>query len=489
VSTAFRAVLIWAAFLFLATPARADVSLEYEARYLSQPSRPDHIVDVEAVGDSLVLVATNLAVTLVDPAAVPSGGTHDYLGRLDSINARDLAVLDGRFIYTIVARTHSVGGPGLAVIERSGAMLTRGWQITEPEVVFESLCLADSLLYVALHAHGIRVYSIADPAEPALVGALETGLTDAFAIEVVGDTAYVADGGGGLKVLDVSDPSDPVLVTGETTASAVGTALDVTVRGGHVYVALGGAGVAVYRDGDIDSRVVAAAGPSVVDLAWVGDRLAVADLGGIRLYDVGPDGGLTETASEVAARRGHDASELRIARAVAPLGDDRVLAADWSALDIYRVVPTASASVPDASPLIQRVRFDPSGGVEELAVVNQGGVPLHITEVTVSDSAFSTSYAGGSVAPGDTVRFEVAYDGSSGEAEGVVLLNSDDPDEDPLAIQVFGRTRYLDPGEEAVDFTLPLLRRDPLTGEYVEEQFTLSDHRGKIVWFSVYASW
>lgn len=87
------------------------------------------------------------------------------------------------------------------------------------------------------------------------------------------------------------------------------------------------------------------------------------------------------------------------------------------------------------------------------------------------------------------MRFEVTYGGSSDEARGVVLLSSNDPDEDPLPIQVFGETRYLDPGEPAVDFTLPLLRRDPVTGDYVEETFTLSDHRGKIVWFTVYASW
>ena len=357
-----RAVLIWAAFLIVQAPAFAGVSLDYEARYLSQPSRPDHIVDAEAIGDSLVLVSTNIAVTLLDPDAVPAGGTHDYLGRLDDLNARDLEVLEGRYIYTVVARTHSPGGPGLAVLERAGHELSRVWQVTEPEVVFERLCLVDSLLYVTVHSHGLRIYSVSNPVEPVLVGSLSSGLTDAFAVDVAGDTAFVADGAGGLKIVDVSDPASPALIDGETLDTAVGTSQDVTVRGGHVYVAAGGAGIAVYPNGVLGSRVVHPAGPSARNLAWVGDRLALADLGGVRLYDVGSGGALTEVASEVAARRGEDASELRIAEAVTALGSDRLLAADWSALDIYRVVPDATSAVPDVSPLVQRVRFAPSGG-------------------------------------------------------------------------------------------------------------------------------
>ena len=69
------------------------------------------------------------------------------------------------------------------------------------------------------------------------------------------------------------------------------------------------------------------------------------------------------------------------------------------------------------------------------------------------------------------------------------FAHSNDPDEDPLPIQVFGNTTYLDPGEASIDFTLPSIRRDELTGDYIEAPLTLSDHLGKIVWFQVYGHW
>ena len=91
--------------------------------------------------------------------------------------------------------------------------------------------------------------------------------------------------------------------------------------------------------------------------------------------------------------------------------------------------------------------------------------------------------------PGESVSFDIVYDGNSRQGSGAIQITSNDPDESLLPIQVFGNTGHLDPGEPAIDFTLPRLTRDHETGEFHEESFTLSDHRGKIVWFHVFAFW
>jgi hypothetical protein len=121
-------------------------------------------------------------------------------------------------------------------------------------------------------------------------------------------------------------------------------------------------------------------------------------------------------------------------------------------------------------------------------VTNAGGASLTISSVIASPSVFSCDYSGSTLAPGESVSCQISYDGSPGDALGTVLFYSNDPDENPLPVQVFGRTPYLDPGETAIDFTLPRWDHDGLGG-WDSTPFTLSDHLGKIVWFIVYGYW
>lgn len=139
--------------------------------------------------------------------------------------------------------------------------------------------------------------------------------------------------------------------------------------------------------------------------------------------------------------------------------------------------------------MAQRIRFAPEGGTATVALRNDGAVALDIQSVSPLASGFSTGYEGGVLQPGEAATFEVTYSGTMENAAATLTLGSNDPDESVCPIQLFGRTTFPDPGEEAPDFTLPLLRYDHAAGEFSEEPFTLSDHRGRIVWFQVYASW
>ena len=122
-----------------------------------------------------------------------------------------------------------------------------------------------------------------------------------------------------------------------------------------------------------------------------------------------------------------------------------------------------------------------------MKIFNTGRGDLIIVNVASSQNSFSVDYFGGTIAPDSSVNFNITYSGT-GAGSAIIRIVSNDADENPLPIQVYGNTSDLDPGEPAVDFTLPILWKDT-SGAYIEESFTLSDHLGQVVWFQIYGSW
>ena len=483
--------LLAVAVALLAMPSAAgQETLEHLGRYDCQPGA-DHLMAVAALSGERALVAGNKGLTLVDLTALPQGGTSAYLARLPGVNARDLTLTpDQTHVFVNTHRGENSGNIGFDVVRIAGTNLQRVGAVTEPGVLYEKMCLDGDRLYVAAHAYGLRVFDVSTPAAPVLLGQLETGLVDAFAVAVDGDTAYVADGAGGLKVVDVSDPTAPLLLAGEDLDSALGTSEDVVVRDGRVYVAAGGAGVAVYQGAELASRTLQAVPGCAESLCWVGERLAVGSFSATTLFAVGPGTELTQVAFESVHRRG-SAARLRLAEGVAAASGDRLLVANWNFMDVYALKPAAAATQPDIVCDVQRIRFAPSGGTRKVTLTHNGQGTLSVSQVSVSSPDFTVGWSGGSLAPGESVAFDVTYQGGpTGSGSGVVLLGSNDPDESPLPIQVFGNTPYLDPGEPAPDFTLQTLERHPQTGLPVQgPPFSLSGQFGKIVWFAVFGTW
>lgn len=478
--------LITCAILAILPLSSGAATLEYHGRYNHQPG-PDHLMDVLTVSGDRAIVAGNQGLALLDLNNLPPGGTQNYLDRLTGLNGRDMVIKDDTYIYVNLNGPRAAASYGFAVVELSGNSLTHRGTVNETGVFYEKLCLDGNYLYVPAHDDGIRIFSVTLPLGPVEVGRLEDGFTDAFAIHVEGDTAYVADGGGGLKIIDVTDPTTPVLLEGENTTSAAGTAQDVTWRNGHLYAAVCGAGVTFYANADLAQRTIYPVDGGAKDLLWVGDRLAVSDMSGVTLFDVAPDGSLSQVGSESAQRRGLNA-ELRLWSGMAVDDAGRLLCANWNHLDHYAVREPGAGSQPDITASTQRIRFLPRGGTAEVTITNQGAGSLVINAVTPSLAAFSCNYSGGTLAPNESVLVEISYNGTGTSVEENVFFESNDPDENPLPIQVFGRTTYIDPGEPSTDFTLPILRKDP-GGGYIEESFTLSQHLGKVVWFQIYGSW
>ncbi|MBN2489620.1 MAG: hypothetical protein JXQ29_02080 [Planctomycetes bacterium] len=456
------------------------MTLEYQGRYLCQPG-PDHLVATVGLSGDRALVGGNLGIALVDLNALPASGTRNYLARVTWGDPRDFTVSrDERhvFVNTYLA--------GFTVVGLLPTTLTRVTSIREPGVYYEKMCLDGDHLFVAAHAQGLRVFDVTQPSSPTLVGQLAQGFVDAFAVAVDGTHAYVADGAGGLKIVDVSDRRAPKLVAGETFETAVGTYQDVSVKNGRVYAAAGSAGLAVYEAGQLASRTLYPVAGCAESLCWVGDHLAVGAIAGVEVFAIGNGTAVTRVAGETSHRQGLNAA-LRLAYGVGAAGN-RLLVANWNDLDMFELKSAAMGTQPDIDCDVQRVRFGSAGERCRATVTNGGPGALQISSVATSSAEFSVNWAGGTLAPGKSVTFDITYHGG-GSGSGLVWLYSDDPDENPLPIQVFGQTEFLDPGETAPDFTVPTLTRDPRTGKLLEGTFSLAQQRGKAIWFHVYASW
>ena len=345
-------------------------------------------------------------------------------------------------------------------------------------------------LYVTAHSKGIRIFDISDRVNPVMVGRIDSGFVDAFAIHVEGDTAYVADGAGGLKIVDVTDRTAPSIIDGEDLSTAEGTSQDVTMKDGQVYVAAGGAGLAIYQDGDLTKRTHRHCSGCAKHFAWVGDYLAMTTMWRVLVFSVDGLGGVEVVGSESISRRGTE-SQLRTCGGIGAIYDDLLLAANWDFMDVYKLRPATECVRADINCWPQRIRFNPSGGKKRVWVQNNSYLPVDVTNLIPSDPSFSLTplspTTNGTLDPGRWASFFVTYDGSV-PVEGAIGIYSNDQDENPFPIQVFGETDYLDPSEPAIDFTFPMLRKDP-QGGFIEEQFTLSDHFGKVIWFNLYASW
>ncbi len=463
-------------------------TLRYLGRHLSEPGvGPDHVMGAETVLDHHALVSTNLALKLVDLDTLTVGGSYVVADELPGLDCFTTYTRPDGWVYVHLRQ----GGLAVVRLAASPPGLTPVSLIQEPGVFFEKMAVVGDRLYVAAHAYGLRIYSLANPAAPKLVGSLKQGLTDAFAIAVHGTQAFVADGYAGLKVVDISDEAAPAIVFGEDAEATLGAAEDVRVIGEHVYVAHGSAGVAVHALADPSVRTLYDTPTCAKHLAQAGPWLGVADIGGIEVFRIRSDGSLEHAARERGLYRNKpsvtSSLSLRVWHGIAGWGEDRFLAADWDSLDAYALVDPALDDQPDITPSRQRLRFEPAGGAAVVTLANGGAGVLHISDID-ADPGFSASAASATLQPGQSLDLTVTYAGGQ-PGGGKVWITSDDPDESPLPIQVFGETAWLDPGEPALPFALPQWDYDHQTKSFLHDNFDLELVDGQVLFFQAFGTW
>ena len=159
------------------------------------------------------------------------------------------------------------------------------------ELIGDRLFVLDGAV-LSMDLAGLRVFDVADPASPALIGRVATpGLPSDVAVS--GDLAFVADGGaGGLQVIDLSDPASPEIVGSyDSPGLASALALLPPTSGADHRIALADGAEGVQLVGifgtspdlglTIDTDGLAS------DVLWTNNALYVADgWNGVVVYDL-----------------------------------------------------------------------------------------------------------------------------------------------------------------------------------------------------------
>ncbi len=143
----------------------------------------------------------------------------------------------------------------------------------------------------SLAPSSLRIYDVADPANPIFLGA--TGLSGSAADVAPIDDRYliVTVANAGVDIVDASDPAAPAVVASVDPPQGQGRAVEVF--GSYAYVADGTAGLRVYDVSDPLAPTVLAtlapAGTEIIDVAVTEDGqtvVAAAFVGGFAVFDV-----------------------------------------------------------------------------------------------------------------------------------------------------------------------------------------------------------
>lgn len=176
-----------------------------------------------------------------------------------------------------------------ATVRRIGNIPVAGW-VDTVAIVGSTVFAGVSVAQKPMQA-GLEIWDATDPANPRQLGAYRMPAADSYRgvpdVVVDGNRAYLALGSQGIEVLDVANPTLPVRLGGFPTSN---TAIDLVVRGNHLFVATD-KGVLIYdRSGALPFPLLGKYDirTAVYTLALRGNTLfAAAPSIGVQVIDVG----------------------------------------------------------------------------------------------------------------------------------------------------------------------------------------------------------
>jgi LVIVD repeat len=360
--------------------------------------------------------------------------------------------------------------PYLQTYSISGSDMVMEHSLQEPGVLYEGLVSNGTHLFVAAHDGGLRVYEIGPTGELSFLTVLG-GFSNAWKVELDLDFLYVADFNAGLRIVSIADPANPILVD---TLPTVGQPRDVALGAGRVFVAMGGFGVDVF-DRSVPGSLTHAATLAVEGTAQSVDAdvgvLGVAAWNHVATYDA-------QSLRLLATEKVRGYPEFEQDLGVAMDGPNLHIA-EWEGLHILRHRPGFIA--PDLWIEEKLFQFEvQQPGVRAVVVRNRGELPLSISGVSFDDSAYSSSATSLSIDAGKGDFFEISYQPPATNPVSVMTITSDDPDAADAQYAA---------GLQAADNEFNLNVGDTLTNDFsfLDPGGQLSNLQGKVTVLAYFA--
>ena len=180
---------------------------------------------------------TNLnAASLTGPLALQIGTKLTQILRDGTNNSVTAVTVAGRYAYLACGvrglRIYDVANPAQPVL-----LCFTNWNLLVMDVA-----VAGNYAYLACHSGGLRIFDISTPTTPVQVGGINNG-GQALKVAVSDAYAYLANDSDGLRIYDVSNPANPVNVAHLTASNSIG---QVAVAGHYAYLGMGVGGIGIY---------------------------------------------------------------------------------------------------------------------------------------------------------------------------------------------------------------------------------------------------
>jgi len=332
----------------------------------------------------------------------------------------------------------------------------------------EGGALVGSTLYTAAHQNGIYVIDVSNPASPQKTGALSLA-PDAAAWNVLARDSFlfIANGRHGLAVAGTAGGLHLV-----TRLELPGTATDLVLKDNTLVMSLGVAGLATVSVADPRNPVLldtAGTAGCTWGIGIAGNLVVSGSWRVLELFDIANPSAVSRVGWDNTLTWAHGA-DIR--------GDSVIAVADWRGMSCYRVGADPGADI-DVNPELLDFGQIPVSRETTLTVRNTGSAALSVTSTNVP-SGIAASPASFSVPAGDSQLVRITASGS-GQLNGNVRFNSNDPDEAQKTFEVYKNNT-------AFPQYLSLAPNFSLTGTDGQTH-TLSGNRGKVVYLQFGASW
>jgi len=304
------------------------------------------------------------------------------------------------------------------------------------------------------------MYSYAADGTPTLTSVIH-GFDNASKLAVREDRLYVTDDED-LLVVDLSDPETASVIASYPTS---GAPRDVAIDGDRVFVALGARGIDVFDvgpDGVLTEVANLPSDGSSQAVSTSAGVLAVADWSHASIYDVAS---LVRVGTERTRTFPFFEQDLGVV-----MTGDLAIVAEWEDMHVLRYAPGYVA--PDLFVTDELLGFDAAtASVRELSLRNRGPLDLYLSWMGVSDPAFEIDDDSLVVPAYGERTLEVSYSppAPSGSVQTLRIL-SNDPDEtdNPLQLPLHATdSSGLDVGDSLPYEQFEFLGADDLEGKVV----------------------